>query len=301
MANDTVLDQHPSPWLFLREILGYSFYFASCFAFIGALPLFLVLFGWNRHLRQQVLEGLFKWFSYFLSRVYLPFLGIYKIVEESGFERSDPSRPAVIIANHRSRMDAPYLLSVLKKTGVVIKSTYAQSPFYAALVRHLNFVSVNPDSLASLTGSLQQCKRMLGRGMRLLVFPEGTRAGGNRMGEFKDLAFRMAIDADVPVVPVVIHTTLPFMTKLRGSIFPPHRFSVTIRMLPPVEHLPGERAADFAARVRRLIETNLRKLDKDTVWENLGAAPVMTPRHRKVTTPRPAPASTTPVKDIPQQ
>ncbi len=298
---DTVLDRHPSPWLFLRGILGYSFYFASCFAFISALPLFLILFGWNRRVRQQILEGLFKWFSYFLSRVYLPFLGIYKIVEESGFENSDPSRPAVIVANHRSRMDAPYLLPILKKTGVVIKSTYAQSPFYAALVRHLNFVSVNPNSLASLTESLQLCKQMLGSGMRLLVFPEGTRAAGNRMGEFKDLAFRMAIDAGVPVVPVAIHTTLPFMTKLKGSIFPPHRFSVTIRMLPPVDRLPGERAADFAARVRRLIETHLRELDKGTIWEVLGSAPATAPLHRKVSATRPAPASTIPVKDIPKK
>lgn len=268
----TAAIERPSPWLLFRGILGYGFYFVSTFLFITVFPPLMLLHSWNPAMRQRFGEKLFRKFSYFLSRVYLPMLGIYRIVEESGFENLDPAMPAVIAANHRSRMDAPYLLPVLDNTGVVIKSTYTRLPFYAALVRHLNFVSVNPNSLASLTGSMQQCKEMLGRGMRLLIFPEGTRAAGSRVGEFKDLAFRLAIEADVPVVPVVLHTSLPFMTKIRGSVFPPRTFNVTIRMLPPVNRTDGERATDFAARVRRIITAELQQLDKGTVWESLGPA-----------------------------
>ena len=296
--SDHVLDRRPSLWLLLRAILGYSFYFASSFAFIGALPPLLLFLGWNRSWRQWFIEEMFRLFSYFLSRVYLPFLGIYRVVEESGFEHTSPSQPAVIVANHRSRMDAPFLLPVLKKTGVVIKSNYARRPFYAALVKHLNFISVDPSSLNSLTESMKQCKALLHNGTRLLVFPEGTRAGGNRMGEFKDLAFRMAIDADVPVIPVVLHTTLPFMTKVRGSIFPPHRFSVTIRMLPPVHRTAGERAGEYAARVRKLIEEHLRELDKGTVWETLGSAADTSRKLRTANGIAAATPLSSPAKDI---
>lgn len=267
ILSENVIIQRPSPWLLLRSILGYGFYFFSCAGFIGFVPLLLPLLAWNQRFRQQILEKLFTMFSFFLSRVYLPLLGIYRIVEESGFENGDPAKPAIFVANHRSRMDAPFLLPRLKKTAVIIKSNYARQPFYATLVRHLNFISVNPHSLSSLTESLQRCNKMLKSGFRLLVFPEGTRAPGKRMGEFKDLAFRMAIDADVPIVPVVVHTSLPFMAKRRGSIFPPHRFEVSLRMLAPMHHRSGERVAEYAARVRGYIDEHLRELDKGTVWE----------------------------------
>lgn len=277
------LNRRPSPWLLVRTILGYGFYFASCFAFIGLVPLIMPLLAWNRRFRQHFLEELFTVFSYFLSRVYLPLMGIYTIVEESGFENSVSPKPAVFVANHRSRMDAPFLLARLRKTAVIIKSNYARQPFYATLVRHLNFISVDPNSIASLTESMQRCKRLLRNEFRLLVFPEGTRSAGRRMGEFRDLAFRMAIDADVPVVPVVVHTSLPFMAKCRGSIFPPHRFNVTLRMLSPVHHRTGEHTADFAARVRGYIDGHLRELDKGTVWESPGSEPG-TPRPSRSTT-----------------
>ena len=296
--SENVINRRPSPWLLLRGILGYGFYFASCFAFIGFVPLIMPLLAWNRRFRQHFLEQLFTVFSYFLSRVYLPLLGIYTVVEESGFENSDPAKPAIFVANHRSRMDAPFLLPRLRKTAVIIKSSYARQPFFATLVRHLNFISVNPDSLASLTGSLRQCKRILGNGMRLLVFPEGTRAAGRRMGEFRDLAFRMAIDAGVPVVPVVVHTSLPFMAKCRGSVFPPHRFDVTLRMLAPVHHRTGERAADFAARVRGSIEVHLRELDKGTIWE-VTASPTNRRQSRPAAAANEAPLPAPPAKDAP--
>ena len=285
--------------MFFRGCLGYGFYFLFSFVCVAVIPLFMLLFSWTPPARRQrIVEGVFRAFCHFLSRTYLPSLGIYRIVEESGFEILDTLGPAIIVANHRSRMDAPFLLPVLKNSAPVIKSNYARIPFYATLVRHLNFVSVSANSLTSLFNSIQLCKQMLTLKKRLLIFPEGTRAAGCHTGEFKDLAFRLAIEADVPVLPIVVHTSLPFMAKVKGSVFPPFIFDVTIRALPPMRHTDAERPTHYAARVRKLIGAHLQQLDKGTPWEMPVFSPAPARQFQYVKGVAPTAASNAAVKDV---
>ena len=54
---------------------------------------------------------------------------------------------------------------------------------------------------------MAQCRGWLRRGMPVLLFPEGTYSGGGPLLPFKRGAFLLAIEEQVPIVPVVIRGT----------------------------------------------------------------------------------------------
>jgi 1-acyl-sn-glycerol-3-phosphate acyltransferase len=258
----------PSPIHLFACIAGYTCYFLLNLLFLCIFPLILIVILIVPALRQRLFEKLYLFSLSFLTRFWLPFVGIYKI-KENLEHIPDDGKAAIIISNHRSRIEGPLLMSRIKKIGVVMKSAYARLPVYSSLVKHYNFISVDPSSLDSLSIAIGRCKELLSDGHKLLIFPEGARARSRRMLPFKDMAFRLSIETGIPVVPVVVHTDYPFMAKIRGSIFPPVTMKLTIRSLPPATAVANERPSEFCERVKQSMAAELKKLDCGTVWEQL--------------------------------
>jgi 1-acyl-sn-glycerol-3-phosphate acyltransferase len=234
---------------------------------LAVVPLGVVLLPISRRVRIASLffhlgivshvRGLWAW------------LRMYRIDEVSGLARALAARPAVFVANHRGRMDGLFVLAYLSDTGVVMKSSYIRNPFFAPFARHLDFVSVDANSVSELGQTMERCRAILAAGRNLLVFPEGTRAPGGRMLPFKDIAFRLAQAAGVPVVPVVVHTDVPLLGKERATLAPERPFTLRIRFLEPMRAEAGERAPEFANRAQRLMAQELKALDAGTVWETM--------------------------------
>lgn len=246
--------------------IGYSVYFLSCAFYFLLSPLFLLL-SFNPALMRRASKSANNLFLFFLTRIFLPSLRIYKIVEEPSFESLEKDSPAIFVANHRSRLDGPMLLPLLKNTGVLMKTSYARMPVFSFFVKHLDFVSVDSESVANLAAAIKRCKELFRNGSRLLIFPEGARSRSARMLPFKDLAFRLSAETGFPVVPLIVHCDHPFMAKMPGSLVPPFRMKFVVRSLPPMLPEENERPSDFAERVRRRMAEEIRILDKGTVWE----------------------------------
>jgi 1-acyl-sn-glycerol-3-phosphate acyltransferase len=255
------------PAVVLLTGLGYVSYFLSKVVFVAlGVPLFLLLTPWPRA-RQRMFQAVLHHYLGFFTRVWLPLFRAYRIVEISGREKIESARPAVIVANHRGFMDAIFLLGLSPRTGALIKSNHARQPMYHLLVRYFDLVSVNRHSLDSLAATLARCGKILGTGKNLAVFPEGTRARSGRLQPFNRLAFDLALAANVPVLPVVIHSTEPFMGKVPGSIFPRRKNFYRIRFLDPETSRAGEDAGQLCDRVHRRMAQELKSLDAGTSWE----------------------------------
>jgi 1-acyl-sn-glycerol-3-phosphate acyltransferase len=253
------------PLRVLGTAIGYISYFLAIVIFLClGIPLLLLLALWPDLMRRSMYRAL-KAYTYFLTRIWLPLLQVYSIREISGY---DPRTMAncIFVANHRGRLDALLLLSMLPESGVLIKPKYSRIPIYSTFVKYLDFVRADSGSPTSLAASLARCKVILDQGKSLLVFPEGTRAKNGKLQAFKDFSFKVALDCKRPVVPVIIHSDYPFMARTPQSIFPRYRLRYTIRFLKPCTARDSERPADFADRVYGIMAETLADLDKGTYW-----------------------------------
>jgi 1-acyl-sn-glycerol-3-phosphate acyltransferase len=97
----------------------------------------------------------------------------------------------------------------------------------------------------------------LGRGHSLMGFPEGTRSLDGRVQEFKKGIFYMAVEAGVPVVPVIINGTRLVMRKGSRVCTPG---PVQMEVLPPVSTQGYEVANldELVERVRQQIAARVR-------------------------------------------
>ena len=255
------------PLSVLLVSLGYASYFISKAVFVVcSLPLLIVLLPFPQA-KYRMLQAMTHRYLGFFTRAWLPLLGVYRVAEISGLERGLSVRPAICVANHRGFMDSILLLGLLPRTGVLIKARDTKQPMYAILARHFDLVSVDRNSLDSLSASLDKCRQLLAAGKNLLVFPEGTRARSGRLQHFNGIAFQLALATGAPVLPIVVHSTLPFMAKLPGSVFPRGRNEYRIRFLEPEIPRPDDDADSLCDRVHRRMAQELKSLDAGTCWE----------------------------------
>lgn len=245
---------------YLTAFLGYSGYgFGTVVLIVVLVPLAMLLAPFPAF-QKAFLSRSLHCFLAFLTRAYLPGLGIYSLKEISGVDVS--ASPVVYVANHRGRLDGPLLLGLINNTGVIIKSKYTRRPLYAVLEWLLDFISINPNSTDSLARALARCQKLFQNRRSLLVFPEGTRSASGRLRPFRDLAFRVAIEHNIAVVPVIIYNDFPFMTKTRGSYFPMRKFNYYVRQLAPICPEPEEKPRELMERVRSQMAIALKNIEK---------------------------------------
>ena len=122
--------------------------------------------------------------------------------------------PYVYAPNHSSYIDIPLLLrTVPGYLNFVGKSSLGKVPLWGEIFRKL-YISVDRESAISRAKSYIQSGRALAKGQSVVIFPEGTIAenAGYGMLPFKDGPFKLAIEKQVPIVPVSMpynHIFLP--------------------------------------------------------------------------------------------
>jgi 1-acyl-sn-glycerol-3-phosphate acyltransferase len=170
--------------------------------------------------------------------------------------------PCVIAANHQSFFD-PYCIGFLPVPYpvFVVRAWPFRIPLYGRIMRlsgYLNIEAMDAESfLRKAADILLRDKAML------VVFPEGTRSADGKPGRFRSGAFRLAVDCNIPVVPLCINGT--------GDVFPTgSRFGwpapIRLTLLPP---LYPERFAAYGESAR----LHLRRSVKHAIREALQERP----------------------------
>jgi 1-acyl-sn-glycerol-3-phosphate acyltransferase len=180
----------------------------------------------------------------------------------SGVRITDPRRPYVAVSNHESYADI-FLLSHLPwEMKWLSKEEVFRIPFMGWMMRMAGDIGVRRGERLSRAQALEQVRDRLDKKVSVMIFPEGTRSPTREMLPFREGAFRAAIDAGVPILPIVVAGTRHAMAK--GSLVF-NRARAEARVLPPVE-TAGMTAADVPAlrdRVRSIIEEGRLQLQKE--------------------------------------
>ncbi|WP_339825731.1 HAD-IB family hydrolase [uncultured Parasphingorhabdus sp.] len=155
-------------------------------------------------------------------------------LEVTGEENLWTSRPCIFVFNHQSKADVMILAKLIRKDmGGVAKKEVRDTPVIGKLMELAGTVFIdraNARSAIKAMAPLIDAIKIDGKS--IVIAPEGTRTLSPKLGPFKKGAFHMAIQAGVPMVPIVIHNA--------GDVAPKNEFlmrpaKVRVDVLPVVD------------------------------------------------------------------
>jgi putative phosphoserine phosphatase/1-acylglycerol-3-phosphate O-acyltransferase len=152
----------------------------------------------------------------------------------SGSEYLWSARPCVFLMNHQSKLDPIIIMRLLRGgfTGVAKKEA-ANVPLFGQFFRLAGVVFVDRGNTRQAKAALAPAvTKLREEGVSLVIAPEGTRSATPRLGRFKKGAFHIAMQAGVPVVPIVIRNAGEVMWRGSQTL---HGGTVEVQVLPPVD------------------------------------------------------------------
>ncbi|MEZ5115856.1 MAG: HAD-IB family hydrolase [Candidatus Nanopelagicales bacterium] len=153
-------------------------------------------------------------------------------LEVWGQENLWRERPAVFAFNHQSQLDVLILAALLRTDfTAVAKKELKSDPVFAAMGWLADVAYVDRANTAAAKAALAPAVDSLKSGRSLVIAPEGTRSATPRLLPFKKGAFHLAMQAGVPMVPIVIRNA--------GELMPAHSVflgsgTIDVAVLPPV-------------------------------------------------------------------
>jgi len=128
-----------------------------------------------------------------------------------------PNQSYVIVANHQTGFDIFLLYAHL---GIdfkwMMKKELRRIPFIGYASEKVGHIFIDRSSPRAAILSLEEAKRKLTGGSSVLIFPEGTRSKSGQMRPFKRGAFKLALELELPVLPVTIVNS--WQIKRRGFL-----------------------------------------------------------------------------------
>jgi 1-acyl-sn-glycerol-3-phosphate acyltransferase len=149
-----------------------------------------------------------------------------------GRKITDPRRPYVAVSNHISYADI-FLISHLPwEMKWLAKDTVFKIPVMGWIMHMAGDIHVVRGNRESIVSAIKGCRDRLAKRVSVMIFPEGTRSKTGELQSFKDGAFRIAIESQVPVLPIAVAGTRDAMEK---GTFRFRRANAVCRVLDPIE------------------------------------------------------------------
>jgi 1-acyl-sn-glycerol-3-phosphate acyltransferase len=166
----------------------------------------------------------------------------------------DPQRPYMFVQNHVNHFDFVTMYSATPhfKQGLELEKHF-KYPVYGWFMRQRGTIPVREGEKGQSIRIREAMRAHARRGHSLLVFPEGTRSRGGRVGPFRHGLFYIARDLGLPIVPVAV-TGMQHVMRADSLVIKPGR-RVTVYCDKPVdtEGLADDRIPDLVEAVRSTI------------------------------------------------
>jgi 1-acyl-sn-glycerol-3-phosphate acyltransferase len=222
----------------LNTIVSYLFYiyfFLSSVFFLGIAWVVMVCTSWFDPLRRIV--------AYYISAWAFHYIWInpgWKLKFE-GRENINRHRACVYVVNHQSLADINLLYGLFTPFKWVSKEELFKMPIIGWNLILNECIRLKRGDRKSIIEMMKACEDWLRRGACLVIFPEGTRTQDGEIHDFKDGAFRLAVECNVPVQPIVLDGTYDIITKTGRSMN--FNADIRVKILPEVD--PSQFSGDI--------------------------------------------------------
>jgi 1-acyl-sn-glycerol-3-phosphate acyltransferase len=178
----------------------------------------------------------------------------YWSFRRSGIRVEQPRRPYVIVANHESFADILLISHLPFEMKWLSKIEILKIPFIGWMMRMAGDIPIKRGVGPSALEAMGRCRESLRNRVSVIFFPEGTRSPDGRMLPFKDGAFRLALEAGVPILPLAVAGTRTALPKHDWRF---SRARAVVEVLPPIDTagLTLDDLPELKERVRATIET----------------------------------------------
>jgi 1-acyl-sn-glycerol-3-phosphate acyltransferase len=170
--------------------------------------------------------------------------------------------PRILVANHQSWLDPILMISLEPRLGGPIRRYMYRVPVLHSIVELAGFYPSDIGELPSLDELHRHAEVARDRRGALLFFPEGTRSKTGEIGPFHRGAFRVAVDHDLPIQPVVIEGLDRVLPAGHVVAQAPGRYTVRVRYLAPIE-------PPFGSGLRRDVVRSLTERVRGTLVDEL--------------------------------
>ncbi len=202
--------------------------------------------------------------TYFFIRVWVRIFGLFTGIWFVGHNKKviDRKKSYIFVINHTSFLDAPGIPIAIPSPLVALgKKELAKIPVFGWVTGKWA-VWVDRSSPESRKAGSEKLKEILNGGTSVLVAPEGTRNNTDEpLLPFRYGPFRLAIESQIPIVPVIIHNAGKLMT--RGSLLlKPGTVHTWALPEVSVEGLTEDDLDDLTSRVFEMMKAKILEMDK---------------------------------------
>jgi len=150
----------------------------------------------------------------------------------SGTVPKNPRRPFVVVSNHESFTDILLISHLPWEMKWLSKAELFRIPIMGWMMWLVGDIPVKRGFGPSAVEAMARCRKALDNRVSVMIFPEGTRSRTSELLPFKDGAFRLAIEAGVPILPLAVSGT---RTALPKNDWRFGRSVAEVQVLEPVE------------------------------------------------------------------
>ena len=177
----------------------------------------------------------------------------------TGRKVTDPRHPYVMVSNHESFVDMLLISHLPFEMKWLSKESILKIPAVGWLMKMAGDIRLVRGNKDSIVAAMAECGRVLDNNVSVMLFPEGTRTRDGSLGPFKDGAFRLAIEHQVPILPMVVDGT---RTALAAGGWLMNVTNAQVKVLDPIPTtgLTSDDIGPLRDRVRALIADELAAL-----------------------------------------
>jgi 1-acyl-sn-glycerol-3-phosphate acyltransferase len=175
----------------------WKLWFVLCFTlpFLVLFPFFYIALLTKKFDFVYRLKRLWSWVISIGS-------GVFPVITYSSKKYNLP-KPCIIVSNHTSYLDIIFSPFYINHTAVYMgKYELLQIPLFKYFFVYLD-IPVNRKSIKDSHKAFSDAGNKLDQGLSQVIYPEGTISEKGKLRPFKNGAFKLAIEKQVPIVPVV--------------------------------------------------------------------------------------------------